>query len=182
MCITGLTYKDLTGGTPSTIWATNGIANSSCNLLCTLIMSWLEGSHRAFQTLTYFSLLMLLRGQRRSALPLFYRWENWDLRSLCVLPGSPWKLACYPVCCSPAPDAPAAHTGKSVQGVFHPDLELPLNFICFTFLYISSDAWNKQNKSILHPGFFRIVQLKGQWFEVCLSVECMIASKYYLSL
>lgn len=95
-----LDCKDLTGGAPRTIWVTNGIANSACNLLCTLIMSWLEGSHRPFQTLTYFPFLMLLRGQRRLALPLFYRWENWDLRRSCALPRSSHKPMCYPICCS----------------------------------------------------------------------------------
>lgn len=61
-----------------TIWVTNGIANSSYHLLCTLIMSWFEGSHRPFQTLTYFPSLTFWRGQRRLTCPLFHRWENWD--------------------------------------------------------------------------------------------------------
>ena len=100
VCITSLTYKDLTGGAPCTIWVTNGIANSAYNLLCTLIMSWLTGSHSPFQTLTYFSLLMLLRGQRRLALPLFHRWRNWDLRRLCILPRSPGKPISYLIPCS----------------------------------------------------------------------------------
>lgn len=61
-----------------TIWVTNGIANSSYHLLCTLIMSWFEGSHRPFQTLTYFPSLTFWRGQRRLTCPLFHRWKNWD--------------------------------------------------------------------------------------------------------
>lgn len=95
VCITSLTYKDLTGGAPCTVWVTNGIANSACNLLCALIMSWLTGSPRPFQTLTYFPLLILPRGQRMLALTLCYRWENWDLRKLCILPRSLRKAICY---------------------------------------------------------------------------------------
>ena len=88
VCITSLTSKDLTGGAPCTIWVANGIANTACNLLCALIMSWLTGSPRPFQTLTYFPLLILPRGQRMLALTLCCRWENWDLRRLCILPRS----------------------------------------------------------------------------------------------
>ena len=95
VCTTSLTYKDLTGGAPCTIWVTNGIANSACNLLCALIISWLTGSPRPFQTLTYFSLLILPRGQRMLALTLCYRWENWDLRRLCISPRSLRKAICY---------------------------------------------------------------------------------------
>lgn len=70
VCLTSLTSKHLPGRAHCTVWVSNGIANSPCNSPCTLMMSWLEESHRPFQTLTYFSLSMLLRGQRR-------------LRSLC---------------------------------------------------------------------------------------------------
>lgn len=117
MCITGLTYKDLTGGAPRTVWVTNGIANSPCNLLCTLIMPWLQGSHRPFQTLTYLPLLTLLRGQRSLALPLLHRWENGDLRGLRSLPRSPGKPVCYSIHGSQI-DTPGTHTGERASGCF----------------------------------------------------------------
>ena len=85
---------------PFTIWVTNGIANSSCDLLCSLIISWLKESHRPFQTLTYFPCLMLLRGQRRVAFPLCYGWENGGLGRLCFLSRSPHKHMCCPIHCS----------------------------------------------------------------------------------
>lgn len=44
----------------------------------------------------------------------------------------------------PDTDTPETHMGKFVQDVFHPDLELPTNVIRVTFLYISSNAFNKQ--------------------------------------
>lgn len=84
---------DLTGGASCTIWVTNGIANSSCNLLCTLIMSWLQGSRRPFQTLTYFPLFTFWRGQKRLAFFLFCGWEDWDLKRVCILPKLPQKLS-----------------------------------------------------------------------------------------
>lgn len=144
VCITGLTYKDLTRGAPCTIWVTNGIANSPCNLLCTLIMSWLQGSHRPFQTLTYFPLLTLLRGQRRLVLPLLHRWENGDLRGLCILPRSPSKPMHCSIHDSQIQTLLEPTQGKVVQDVFHPDLELPPDLICVTFLYISSNASHHQ--------------------------------------
>lgn len=81
-----LALQEFDSRSSCTIWVTNGMANSSSHLLCTLIMSWFAGSHRPFQTLTDFPSLTFWRGQRRLACPLFYRWENRDLKRMDELP------------------------------------------------------------------------------------------------
>ena len=71
----------------------------------------------------------------------------------------------------PAEDTPGTHTGKCVQGVFHSSLELPPNAFGVTFLYLSSYALNKQNKTLLHPGFFRTTELRSEPKGISLSVK-----------
>lgn len=71
----------------------------------------------------------------------------------------------------PAEDTSGTHTGKCVQGVFPSSLELPPNAIVVTFLHLSSYASNKQNKTLLHPGFFRTTELRGEQKGVSLSVK-----------
>lgn len=85
--ITSQAEWELTGGAHCTVWDTNGIANSSFDLLCTLITSRLKGSHRPFQILTY-STPNFLVVPRRLEFPLFSRWPSWDLKRQSVLPRS----------------------------------------------------------------------------------------------
>lgn len=148
MCITSLTSKDLTGGVPCTIWVANGIANTACNLLCALIMSWLTGSPRPFQTLTYFPLLILPRGQRMLGLTLCYRWENWDLRRLCILPRSLRKAICYLILSSLL-KIPREPTQGNVSRVFFP---LPWNChqMPLVSLFYTSQATPRTNKTRLY--------------------------------
>lgn len=60
----------------------------------------------------------------------------------------------------PVADTPGTRTEKCVQDIFPPALELSLNAIYATFLYLSSHAWNKQLKNVLYLGSFRTMELK----------------------
>lgn len=91
------------------------------------------------------------------------------------------KAICYLILSSLL-KIPQELTQGNVQGVFHSSLELPPNAIGVTFLYLSSYALNKQNKTLLHPGFFRTTELRGEPKGTSLSVNMLAASKYYLSL
>lgn len=80
----------------------------------------------------------------------------------------------------PAEDTPGTHTGKCVQDVLPPALELQPNAICVTFLYLSSCASNKQNQNVLHPGFIRTMELRGEQKGVSLSVKYICCKQIIL--
>lgn len=112
VCPISLPSKDLPGRDHCTVWVTNGMANSPCNSPCTLMMSWLEGSHRPFQTLTY-----LLpppntsKGSEKVSVPFVLQMRKLRPKTSMRLPRSPLRQMCSPVHCS-STDPPGTRRGN----------------------------------------------------------------------
>lgn len=152
-----------------TIWVTNGIANSSCNLLCTLIMSWLKGFTQTFPNINLFLPPNTSQGSEKGGTP-FVLWVR-KLGSEKVMCPTKVTLQAHvlPNPLFPATDTPGTHTGNFVQDVFHAGLELPPHFTWVTFPSSSSKVSNKQNKSMLLLQDYEASE--SEWIEAHLCIK-----------